>query len=371
MTTKRDDGLQQPTRRGFVKTAATVAAGVAMVTATDGSATRAAAKPDADTGTSPAKREKKRLIKHILIFMHPPAQFSQYRLLKPAPVVEENWKKMIAQKGADQASAVCIVHGGKKDKELEEAGRQHFADRCFVNPSDNSEGTRVILAGDLDRAFGGRGNHGEWNAYEIWSSNNARRWVEGFKKRLAEKGYTYDPATVTMETFGNWSGCHHKYSSFMATYLGMKNPAHIHAETELCSLKSVPMPVHEFVELKPMDRHVWLAIFRREDGIPMAQFWDGLRPVWKPPHTARVTMDPNKVDLFTFSPNSLIPVDGVSKKLKDGFVADVGDGTHPAFTTVVCRSNEHSDFEELRAALSNAIIEPRDDKRQVSVAVET
>jgi len=37
----------------------------------------------------------------------------------------------------------------------------------------------------------------------------------------------------------------------------------------------------------------------------------------------------------------------------------------------VGRSNKASDFEELRAALSNAIIEPRDDKRQVSVAMET
>jgi len=354
-----------------VRTAATVAAGVATVAATGGSAMQAATQPGADSGTSPAEREKKGLIKHILLFMHPPAQFSMYRLLKPAPVVEENWKKMVTQKGADTANAVCIVHGGKKDERLEDAGRQHFGDRCIVNPFDNSEATRVILAGDLDRTFGGRGNHGEWNPYEIWSSNNARRWAEGFKMRLSEKGYAYDPATVTMETFGNWSGCHHKYSNFMAVYLGMKTAAHIHAETELCSLKSVPMPVHEFVELKAMDRHVWLAIFRREDGIPMAQFWDGLRPVWKPPYTARVTMNPNKVDLFTFSPNSLIPVNGVSKKLKDGFVADVGDGTHPAFTTVVGSSNKHSDFEELRTALTNAVIEPRDDKRRVSVAVET
>lgn len=370
MTTKNDNGLQ-PSRRRFVKRAATVAAGAAMAAATGSPTTQAAVQPDADAGVSPGKRERKRLIKHILLFMHPPAQFSQYRLLKPAPVVEENWKKTIAKNGADRASALCIVHGGKKDEGLENAGRQHFGDRCIVNPSDNSDDTRVILAGDLDRTFGGRGNHGEWNPYEIWSSNNARRWVEGFKMRLSENGYTYDPATVTMETFGNWSGCHHKYSNFMAAYLGMKAAAHIHAETELCSLKSVPMPVHEFVELKAMDRHVWLAIFRREDGIPMAQFWDGLRPVWKPPHTARVTMNPNKVDLFTFSPNSLIPVSGVSKKLKAEFVADVGDGTHPAFTTVVGSSNKDSDFEELRTALTNAVIEPRDDKRRVSVAVET
>ncbi len=303
--------------------------------------------------------------------MHPPAQYSMYRLLKPAPVVEENWKKAIAQNGANQANLVCMVHSNKKDQGLEDVAQKHFGDRCIVNPRDNSEATRVLLAGDLDRTYGKRGFHGEWNPYELWSSNNARRWVEGLKLRLSEQGYTYDPATLTMETFGNWSGCHHKYSNFMATYLGMKSPALIHAETELCSLKSVPMPVAEFVELEPLARHVWLAIFRREDGVPMAQFWDGLRPVWEPTHTAHVSLDPKKVDLYTFSPNSLIPVNGASKKLKDGLIADVGDGTHPAFSTIVGHGNNDSDFEELRTALLNAEIRPRDDKRTVSVAVET
>jgi hypothetical protein len=354
------------TRRGFFWSAATVASGTVLATGAG-----SAAAPKAHAETPPVEGAKKKLIKHILLFMHPPAQFSQYRLLKPNPVVEENWKKVIAENGPDEANVVCIVHSSKRDQALEEVALRHFGDRCIANPRDNSDATRLILAGDLDRTFGKRGYHGEWNPYEIWSSNNARRWVEGFKRRLAGKGYTYDPASVTMETFGNWSGCHHKYSNFMAVYLGMKAPAHIHAETELCSLKSVPMPAHEFVELKAMERHVWLALFRREDGIPMAQFWDGLRPVWEPPHTAHVTMDPNKVDLFTFSPNSLIPVHGLSKKLKGGFIADVGDGTHPAFTTVVARSNKDSDFEELRAALMHAEIQPRDDKRQVSVAVET
>ena len=369
MKVRKEDGLQ-PTRRNFLKRVTTVTAG-AMTFAAGSPTIQAAAQSDGDIETSPSQHQNKQPIKHILLFMHPPAQFSQYRLLKPNHVVEENWKKVIAQKGAAKTNVMCIVHSSKKDKKLEDAGKHYFADRCIVSPSDNSEATRLILAEDLERTFSERGNHGEWNPYEIWSSNNAHRWVEGLKKRLAEKGYTYDPTTVTMETFGNWSGCHHKYSNFMAAYMGMKTPAYIHAETELCSLKSVPMPVHEFVELKPMDQHVWLAIFRREDNILMAQFWDGLRPVWRPLHTARVTINPNKVDLFNFSPNSLIPVCGVSKKLKDGFIADVGDGTHPAFTTVVSRSNKDSDIENLLTALSNAIIEVRNDKRQVSVSVET
>jgi hypothetical protein len=316
-------------------------------------------------------RDAKKLIKHILLFMHPPAQYSMYRLLKPAPEIEDNWMRIIARKGADPGNLVCIVRSGKKDQALEDAAVRHFGDRTIINPSDNSEATRAILCGDLDRTFGTRGFHGEWNPYEIWSSNNARRWTEGIKRRLSEKGYCHDPATVTMETFGNWSGCHHKYSNFMAVYLGLKQPAQIHCETELCSLKSVPMPVHEFVELVAMDRHVWLAMFRREDGIPMAQYWDGLRPVWQPPHVARIAINPNKVDLYNFSPNSLIPVRGACKKLQDGLLADVGDGTHPAFTTIVGKSSDPKEVEGLRSALVRAVIEPRDDKRQVSVAVET
>ncbi len=353
-------GQRAETRRDFIRTAAIASGAALAATATVQPALGAEA-------TEVAKKP----IKHILLFMHPPAQYLMYRMLKPAPEVEENWKKVLAEKGADEGNLVCIVHSNKKDQGLEDAAIQHFGDRCIINPSDNSEATRAILTGDLDRAFGARGFHGEFNPYEIWSSNNARRWVEGFKRRLGEKGYSYDPAAVTMETFGNWSGCHHKYSNFMAVYLGLKKPAQIHAEAELCSLKSVPMPVHEFVELTPMDRHVWLAIFRREDGIPMAQYWDGLRPVWQPLHVARVTIAPNKVDLFNFSPNSLIPVSGACEKLKDGFVADVGDGTHPAFTTVVGKSSDPKEFAALRSALVNASIEPRDDRRQVSVAVET
>ena len=303
MAEKTHGSLPTTTRRGFFKSTATLASGTVLASAANS--------PVAHANTTPHQQAKKKRIKHILLFMHPPAQFSQYRLLKPNPVVEENWMKVIAESGPDESSVVCIVHSGKRDEALEEMARRHFGDRCIVDPFDNSETTRLILAGDLDRTFSGRGNHGEWNPYEVWSSNNARRWVEGFKRQLAQKGYTYEPASATMETFGNWSGCHHKYSNFMAVYLGLKAPAQIHAETELCSLKSDPMPVQEFVELKLLDRHVWLAVFLREDGIPMAQFWDGLRPVWEPPHKAHVTMDPNKVDLFTFSPNSLIPVSGV------------------------------------------------------------
>ena len=359
-------------RRGFIRSSAALAGGSLLATASAATAEEKGAQKKADDkGTTGDKPAKGRPIKHLLLFMHPPVTYSYNRLLKPATTVDANWKKELAKQGADKSTAVCIVHSGHRDQPLEDVAKEHFGDRCIVNPSDNSTATRVLLAGDLDRTFGGRGNHGEWNPYELWSSNNARRWVEGLKVQLKKRGYAYDPGTLTMETFGSWSGCHHKYSNFMATYLGMKQPAQIHAEIELCSLKSMPMIATEFVELKAMPRNTWLAVFRRADGKPMAQFWDGLRPVWAPPHTATVKMNPGKVELINFSPNSLIPVSGHCTKLKDGFIMDVGDGTHPAFTTVLTRSDSEAAFKELTAALSKAVIAPRDDRLQVSVAVET
>ena len=111
------------TRRGFFKSAATVASGAALAAAADSTAA-----PEAHAETPPAEAARKKLIKHILLFMHPPAQFSQYRLLKPNPVVEENWKKAIAENGPDEAIVVCIVHGSKGDQALEEAALEHFGD---------------------------------------------------------------------------------------------------------------------------------------------------------------------------------------------------------------------------------------------------
>lgn len=349
-------------RRTFVKQVAAAGGGLAAAPAL----AAADSSPDAATARPEAAKE----IHHVLLFMHPPVTYSQHKLLRPAPEIAANWHTILEAKGGDTTAAVCIIQSGNGDKPLVEAARRHFGDRCIVDPSDSSDPTLVLMAQDMNRAFSKRGNHGEWNIYELWSSNNARRWVEGFKQDLAKRGYRYTPKTLSMETFGSWSGCHHKYSNFMAVYLGMTQPAALHGETNLCTLKGLPMDAREVVECLPLERHVVLTLFRRTDGCPMAQFWDGLRPVWEPPHTATVTIDPGAVDLFSFSPNSLIPVNGVGRKLKNGFLADVGDGCHPAFTTVVGRGAKDADFETFRNAMANAVIAPREAPGEVFYAVE-
>lgn len=312
-------------------------------------------------------------LRRLSIFVHAPSKLAARELLRVNEPVERNWIRAVEKAGEDPAHAVCVIQGGGGDAALVDAGREHLGERCIVDPHDDSDATRLLLAEDMERAFSGRGSHGEWNLYELWSSNNARRWAEGLKREMEERGLGFDPDAVEVETFGNWTGCHHKYTNFLARYLDLPHPAVIHAETGLCSLKDFPMPAREFVECAALERGVLLFLFRREDGAPMAQFWDGLRGVWEPPHTARVEMDPGSVDLFTLSPNAFIAPRGASRKVEGGFVADVGDGAHPAFTTVVggrIGQRGQVDMEGFAKAMKGAVIKVRNERETVYNRVE-
>jgi len=309
-------------------------------------------------------------ITHLLLFIHPPVTYSYRQLLRPAPEIAAKWIRILEEKSAEKFTAVCIIQSSEGDKPLVEAAQRHFGERCFVDPDDGSEPTLALLTKDLNRAFSGRGNHGEWNMYEIWSSNNARRWAEALKMQLAKRGFSYDADSFSMETFGSWSGCHHKYSNFMACYLGMTKPAYIHAEMDLCTLKGMPMDAGEFLEERVLDRHVVLTLFLRTDGCPMAQFWDGLRPIWERPHTATVTIAPGSVELINLLPNAALERDGIARKLGDGFIADVGDGCRPAYTSVIGRSAKDADVEAFCAAMAKATIAPILGPPDVSYMVE-
>jgi len=309
-------------------------------------------------------------IEHLMLHIHPPVTYSYHRELAPAEDIAENCIRAMVARAHDDGVAVCIVQSARGDKPLVQAAQEHFADRCCVDPSDNSAETQAILAQDTARGFSRRGNHGTWNVYELWSSYNARRWVEGLRAELANRGLCLSPEGLTVETFGSWSGCHHKYSNFMTTYLGAQGPAVRHAELDLCTLKGMPMEVAEFVECVRLEYHVLMFLFRRTDGCPMAQFWDGLRPVWEQPHTARVHLDPSEAVLINFSPNSFIPVSGAARKVEDGFIADVGDGCHPAYSTIVGNDSSDAGFEVFRSSMANAVIAPREGHPGVMYAVE-
>ena len=299
-------------------------------------------------------------IKKLYLFVHPmprhPDTLKRYMPL---------WERLIADEGPTEENAICVLSNSPKEMELLRTwAKKAFGNRCVIDPNDNSTKTRLLLADDLERTLRARGSYTEWIPYEIWTSNNARRWTEGLKREWAARGHSYSPETLVVEACGQqWGGCLTKYAIFMPKYLGLKRATDVNAA--LSPDAGYPIKA-EFRERIAMDRHVWLFLFETADGLAMGQFMDGLRAVWEPPHVVSVKIDPSRVDVVASSPNGYVKVDEATKVVGDTVVADVGDGCHPAYTTLVGKGMS---LGELRAALAAGKVSPLAARRRVFYSV--
>jgi hypothetical protein len=313
------------------------------------------------------------ILEKLTVFIHPPARVSVHEMLAPNAAVEAAWIREIESASGERAHAVCVIAEGGGDPPLCAAAAKAFGERFVLNPSDAGAETLAEIARDFDRACVKRGVYGQVSVYELWSSANARRWSAGLRAELARRGLAIDPARTEMQTFGNWTGCHHKYTNFLATYLGFSRPARIRAEPEVCGNKGLPMKPARLARTAVLDHNVVLTVFERPDGCPMAQFWDGLRPVYEPPHVAEVELDPAGISLYAFPSNSSVPVQSGSAFTARGFVMDVGDGAQPAYGTVVGEvvgKSGHVPLERFAEAMLHAAIQPREHARPIYYSVE-
>jgi hypothetical protein len=271
------------------------------------------------------------------------------------------WASAFAADESPEESAICIVFSGRSAdrRALPELAAKHFGPRVVIDPRDDGDRTKVLIAEDLERTLVGRGCHAEWIPYEIWAAAKARRWTEGLKTALGDLGLSYAPDRLEFVTCGRaWGGCHTKYSMFMAVYLGLaKTPD---PRADLCPGAGNPFAA-EFRERVEMDRRVHLFMFELPDGRPMGQFMDSLRAVWEPPHAAAVDIDPDAVELVT-SANEFLPPRPDARVVAGGIVADVGDGCQPGTTTIVGRG---VDYEALKSALAGARITPKIERSKV------
>jgi len=257
------------------------------------------------------------------------------------------WEALFARDGKDPRTAICIMpNHPPENARLAEMARKYFTDRCFVDPNDRSDQTKLIVAEDLLRTLSRRGSKAEWLPYEIWTSNMARYVVEGLKKDMLAAGYGYDPDDLAVHAFGgSWQGCMTKYANFVNRYLDVPRPVQVHPE-----LGNTPgRPIRaEFMEMHLMPRHVWLYLFKTDKGYPMAQFADGLRAVWDPPHAVRVAIDTQKVEVVSCSPNAYLQLQGAVATHNDHVILDVGDGCHGAFSMLIGR---HMGFDNFKSVL--------------------
>ena len=275
------------------------------------------------------------------------------------------WDKLLHEEGKKEDVAVCMLSNSPKEMAILNGWAQEaFDDRAFIDPNDNGPETRLLIADDLGRTMQHRGNFTEWIPYEIWTSNNARRWAEGLKRDIATRGFTYDPDGLEVEAFGQqWGGCMTKYSTFIPKYMGLTQTTNVNAA--LCPDVGYPVAA-TFVERIGMADHVWLFLLQTSDGLAMGQFMDGLRAVWEPPHLVTVKLDPSKVNVVSSSPNGYVKVDETAKIVGDTVVMDVGDGCRPSYTTVIAPGMM---FDELRAALAAGTVSALDARRRMSYKV--
>ena len=290
-----------------------------------------------------------RTLNRLLLFIHPPAHSLLSLGSKPQPHRDAQWLRIVEEECASEDTAVLILPTHHGDEELIAAAQNGFGERCFVEPSDNGEETKLLLADDMLKMMSLRGRFNEWIPYELWSSNNARRWAEGMKREMVERGLQLDLEATETRAFGNWTGCNIKYSTFMPRYLDLARPA-LRDPVE----ENFPLPVREYVETVGLDAHVQLYLFIHEDGRPMAQFVEGIRAVWEPPHVCTVKIDPAKIELHFNTPNAFVgpptaPLQA-TRMLDDGFVADASDGCRPAQATVVGQNLTYDEFRNALAA---------------------
>lgn len=291
----------------------------------------------------------------LFLFVHP----MPYR----ASAVKEymaKWTQLIRSEAPKEENAICLFSNPPHGMEdLRALARKQFGERCFIDPDDNSNETKLLMAEDLQRTLSSRGRYTEWIPYEIFTSNFARRWAEGLKRAFKAFGYTYDSDLAVVSCGQQWGGCLTKYSMFVAKYLGVCKTPDVRAD--LSPDAAFPLKA-KFIERIALDRHVCLFLFETPAGRWVGQFTDGLRAVWEPPHIAVVKIDPSKVETCTTSPNAYIKVRERAKFTRDGIVADVMDGCNPANTTILSHGIDYNEFKD---ALAKARIEPREERCRV------
>lgn len=255
------------------------------------------------------------------------------------------WKELLEPEAADPTKAVCFLTSGDDSLALADWARAKFGSRCIVDPNDNGPEVQKLLVADMERAFQQRGRISEWTPYEMWTSTNARRWSEGLKQELRARNLTYDPAKLRIVACGQqWGGCLAKYSAFMSRYLDLAQTAEVRAD--LSPYAGYPIQA-TFRERIVLDRHVQMFLFETADGRPMAQFFDGLRGVYEPPHAAVVPLEIATLRLVSLPPteNQIVQPTPNALPGETTFV-DVGDGCRPVMTSVIAKELDYATFRE-------------------------
>lgn len=296
--------------------------------------------------SAPSAKANPKTISTLYLFVHPTGTWDSTAVRAEYMA---KWKALISAEAPNEESAIWLITCGcgGDSAALNQFAQEAFGERAFIDPIDESPATKVLIADDLERTLSKRGSVDGWVPYEMQANVTSRKWTEGLKKMMQSRGVSYDPKTLRIVACGQqWIGCLTKYAVFMSAQLGVSKPPEI--QPELSHYAGFPLRV-KYRECVQLDRHVQLYLFETVDQRPVAQFVDGLRAVWEPPHVAIVPADAAKFEIICSQPNSYQPAVGypTSSVNQDGMVVDVADGSRPIIATIVARNMAYDQFREV------------------------
>ena len=189
--------------------------------------------------------------------------------------VEKRLHRLIRAAMPDEG--FLIVPNGlnnEPEKRMIALAREHFGDRCAVDDGRTDEGFDRGLDEDLRQTVLQRGPQWEnpqslppGREFEAW--RGAKRMAVALQAILLEQGYSFDPQTVEMESFGDdWMGCAATYPIQIAGAWGLAKGVDRRFDLGISDESPLFLKVEPVEQNLPMPENVRLFLFKTPDEPP-------------------------------------------------------------------------------------------------------
>lgn len=191
--------------------------------------------------------------------------------------------------------------------------------------------------------------------HEFAAWERSKAWATDLLRKLEANGYTFDPHNVEFEAWGgDWCGCAATYPIQMGRAFGLAEP--IQRRWDLIIRDCGPMWVNSelVVGNVKMPEHIRLFIFKNQEGLYCANYWEGLH----------CPMDPAHQVSLEFPVGSVRLVDGFGRQVGDEtygrVTVGVGAGGHTPHRPDILQANEALSLDDFYAALvSGEVLEKK------------
>jgi hypothetical protein len=193
--------------------------------------------------------------------------------------------------------------------------------------------------------------------FEAWA--NAKRMAASLRMQLEEQGYTFDPATVEVVSFGDdWMGCAATYPIHIAGAWDLARGVDRRFDLGISDESLLCLKLEPVEQNLPMPENVRLFIFKAPNEPPawgryVAQFWEGKHHVRDLPHLVTVDFPPGTVRVVNTDGLELTFSLGIHRPYNVGgrIEMGVGCGGHTPYPPTLVRAEEGLSLKDFRAAL--------------------